>query len=79
MNMNIEIALFFIVQSVIIIGAILTGYIKLRVALNTCEVGMEHINDTTTRIEEDAKLLTKKVDGISSHVSKIEGKLNSLD
>jgi len=75
MNVTTDIILFFIGQSIVIIGAMLIAYIKLRIALNTCEVGMEHINATTTRIDTNYTTLSEKVDGISRHVSEIEGKL----
>jgi len=74
-HMIMEIAVFFVAQSVIIIGAMLTAYIKLRVALAKCEIGVQHVEATTTRIEANHKDLSEKVDGISHHVSAIEGKL----
>jgi hypothetical protein len=64
--------LYLIGQSVIIIGAILTAYIRTRVSIAELKRDTTHIQATATLLREDHKELSRKVDGISSHVTTLE-------
>lgn len=62
-----ETALFLIAQSVIIIGAIVTAYVRLSVAIAV----LQH---NTQDLKADHGQLSKKVDGISRAVARLEGR-----
>jgi hypothetical protein len=62
-----EFSLFLIAQSVIIIGAIVTAYIRTFSAIAVLQSGQNDLKEDHTR-------LTNKVDGISRTVGQIEGR-----
>ena len=69
-----EIALFFIVQSAIIVGAMLTAYIKLRVGLTEVRKDIGFVRENTTGLSDDHAKLLEQVQGISRIVAALEAK-----
>lgn len=67
-----ELVAFFVGQSVVILGAIVTAYVKTQVALAELRVHMANVHETTQYLKEDHKGLLKKVDGISRHVERLD-------
>ncbi len=67
-----ELVIFLVAQSVVIVGAIVTVHVRTQVAIAALNVHVEHVQETTAELKEDQKDLTHKVDGISRHVAKIE-------
>jgi len=67
-----DLLIFFIAQSVIIIGAMLTAYVKIRIAIATLQTDVKHITRNTDQLKADHVTLSNKVSGISRHVAKIE-------
>ncbi len=64
--------LYLIGQSFIIIGAMLVAYLKIRIAIAELKVYVGFVKEITTGLQNDHKGLTKKVDGISRHVERLE-------
>jgi len=70
-----EVGLFFLGQSIVLLGAGVAAFVKLKVAVAKCEMAVKHVDGNTTRIEKSHTKLSDKVDGISKHVTQIEAKL----
>lgn len=71
--------LFFISQSVIIVGAILLAYIRTHVAIARLQEQTGTIRDNTRGLKEDHYVLAEKVDGISRAVAELKGRVNATD
>ena len=66
-----EIAMWLIGQGIVIVGAIFVAYNRLSVKVAVVE-------SNTSGLKSDHNSLSKKVDGISRHVSNMEGQLKQL-
>lgn len=71
-----------LLQTVVIVGAIVSAFVKTKTrnvatdaAIKAVNVRCSHIEKNTEDLKEDHNGLSKKVDGISRHVSRIEGQL----
>ncbi len=73
MTPTMEIAIFLIVQSLIILGALAMAYVKVKVSIAHLQSDVVHLGDITEARGEDHKALTEKVDGISRTVARLEG------
>ena len=67
-----QIALYFIGQSVILLIAMVTAYVKLQIAIATLQNDVVHIYDRTDQQHDDHASLRDKVDGISRHVERLD-------
>ncbi len=68
-----NIVLFFLGQSVIIIGAILLAYVRTQVAIAHLQEGVAAVRANTVELKNDHSDLVQKVDGISIAVAKLQG------
>lgn len=73
-----DVTMFFIAQSLIIIGAIVTGYVRTHVAIARLDEKTSAVREHTRGLKSDHKYLATKVDGISRHVARLEAKLEKL-
>ena len=71
---HLEIVLFFIVQSIIILGALITSYVKIQIAIAKLQTNVLHIHECTDQLKADHSRLRDKVNGISRSVAKLEAK-----
>ena len=69
-----ETFLFLIAQSVIIIGAIVTTYVRTAVAIAELKIRAQQIELNTDALKADHTKLAGKVDGVSRAVSRMEGR-----
>ena len=67
-----EIAIFFIGQSIILLTAMVTAYVKIQVAIATLQTDVGHIHTVTDGLKVDHTTLRDKVDGISRHVERLD-------
>ncbi len=72
-----EMTVFFIAQSVIIVGAILTAYIRTQVAIARLQIIVGNVEMTTTSLKGDHRHLAGQVGGISRGLSRLEGYVNA--
>lgn len=70
--MMMELVVFFIAQSVVILGAIVAAYVKIQIALAQLQMDVKHIHNTTDQLKADHEKLGDKVDGISRHVERLD-------
>ena len=64
-----ELTIFFLGQSIIIVGAILTAYVAIRVQIAKLQVEVTHL-------KSDHGKLAKKLDGVSRHLAELTGRLS---
>lgn len=72
LSAEVEIGIFLLAHTIVLLVAMVTAYVKIQVALAKCEIGVKHVGDTTDRIEASYEKLSDKVDGISRVVTKLE-------
>jgi len=69
-----ELVIFFLGQSVIILGAIVATYVKVRTSIAGLDVEVKNVRCNTVALRQDHKDLATKVDGVSRHVAKLDGR-----
>jgi len=69
-----ELVVFLIGQSVVIIGAIVTTFVRTQTSIARLEVEVTNVQDNTHGLRQDHKDLAVKVDGVSRHVAKLDGR-----
>lgn len=72
-----EIILFFVAQSVIIIGAIVAAHIRMRVELAKLAIQVKIVQEMATSLKGDHGLLSSRVGGISRSLARLEGFVNA--
>ncbi len=72
--MDQNMALFLVGQSAVIVGAVATSYVRTRIALAKLEVRGENVEYRIIDLKTEHALLSKKVDGVSRAVSRIQGR-----
>ena len=73
-----EIALFFVGQSIVIVGAIIVAFVRTQVALAKLEIRCSHIESNTEELKGDHSALRDQVGGISRHVAALEAAAQKL-
>ena len=74
MSAMMEIAIFFLGQSVILLGAILTAYIKTKIDIAEMRVHLLHVKHKADSLSQDHKTLSEQVQGISRNLAALTGK-----
>jgi len=69
-----DLVIFFLGQSVIILGAIVATYVKIKTSITTLDVEVKNVKCNTSGLRADHVKLSEKVDGVSRHVAKLDGR-----
>ena len=69
-----DLVIFFLGQSVVILGAIVATYVKIKTSITTLEVEVKNVKCNTHGLRSDHVKLSEKVDGVSRHVAKLDGR-----
>lgn len=72
--MTMEMVIFLIGQSIVIVGAIIAAYVRTRVSIAKLEVGLDNVQEHTKTLKSDHAELYRKVDGISRNLARLEGR-----
>ncbi len=73
MSATMEIAIFLVLQSLVILGALAMAYVKVKVSIAHLQRDVVHLGEIAEHRGENHKTLTEKVDGISRTVARLEG------
>jgi hypothetical protein len=72
-----EFGMFLIAQSIVIVGALVSGYVGLRIQITRLQSNDEYFMKEVTELKDGHKTINTKVDGISRHVAQIRGVLEA--
>ena len=73
-----DIMIFLVAQSFIIVGAIGTAYVRLRVSIAELQIQMTYVEGLVDDLKGDHRKLSGKVDGISRHVERLSTQADKL-